>query len=181
MTVKDLIKNGDLHQVQARPEKYAYPTLLRDMNDWMSKWDQWFDRQINSVWGFSPSRLVERTSNQAPLLGSFTPAINVSETENELLITAELPGMEQKDIELTVENGTLRIKGEKRQETEDKIHNYYRVERSYGTFQRNISLPTYVDEEKIDASFKNGVLTLTLPKRPELQPQSRKIEIRTEK
>jgi HSP20 family protein len=182
MTVKEIIKNSEPHNLPARrEEEYSYPRVFRDMNDWMGRWDRLFDSFFNRAWGLTPVRAPEIWNGKPAEWTGFTPAINVSETDNELRVTAELPGLNQKDIEIMLDNNLLVIKGEKRQESEDKGRNFYRVERSYGKFQRSIALPEYVDAEKIEATFSNGVLTLTLPKLPELKPKSRKIEIQSAK
>jgi HSP20 family protein len=114
-----------------------------------------------------------------------SPRMNVSETDKELQITAELPGVDQKDIEITLTGGDLLIKGEKKSEIDEKkderSRSYHRVERSFGSFQRRLSLPYDVDADKVQASFKDGVLTLTLPKPSEVQKSAKKIEIRNEK
>jgi HSP20 family protein len=99
-------------------------------------------------------------------IAEWSPKVNVSETEKEVLVTAELPGIEEKDVEVTLDNGVLAIKGEKKAEKEEKNKNYHRIERSYGSFVRSIALPHEVEEEKVEATFKNGVLTVKLPKTP---------------
>lgn len=111
---------------------------------------------------------------------AFVPSVNVSEDEKEILVTAELPGMEQKDIELNITNDTLTIKGEKKEESEHKSKNFYRMERSYGSFQRVIPLTAEVEEEKVAATFKNGVLRITLPKTAKAKEKGKKIEVRGE-
>jgi HSP20 family protein len=111
--------------------------------------------------------------------GSYVPAVNVTETETEYKVTAELPGIEPKDIELTFNRGSLMISGEKKQEHEETERGYHRVERSYGRFQRGVQLPEEVDGEKIEADFKNGVLTVTVPKLPELKESKRRIQIKS--
>jgi HSP20 family protein len=112
-----------------------------------------------------------------------TPRMDVSETGKELRITAELPGVEQKDISVTLTGDVLTIKGEKRTEAEsksgDKDPTYHRIERSYGSFQRTMSVPYDIDPAKVDAKFKDGVLTVTLPKPAEVQKQAKLIEIKT--
>jgi len=92
------------------------------------------------------------------------PALNISEDEKNITVEAELPGMESKDIDLSLQNNMLVLQGEKRFENEKKEGNYHRIERSYGSFSRTIPLSSAVDEDKVKASFKNGVLTVTLPK-----------------
>jgi HSP20 family protein len=104
--------------------------------------------------------------------------VDVAERENEYEITAELPGMEEKDIEVNVSDDLLTIKGEKREEKEEKKKDYYVSERRYGSFQRSFSLPDGIDANKIEAKFINGVLTVILPKTPEAQKKQKKIEIK---
>lgn len=108
----------------------------------------------------------------------FLPRIDVSESEKEIHVTAELPGMTDKDIEITLENNVLMVKGEKKQEEERKERNYYHVERRYGSFYRSIPIPAEVDTEKIDASFKNGVLNIVVPKK-DAEKKATKIKIET--
>lgn len=107
-----------------------------------------------------------------------TPRVDVSEREREYEVTAELPGLEQKDVELTLADNVLTIRGEKKAEREEKDKNYYLSERSFGSFRRAIPLPAEVDEDKVDASFKNGVLRVRLPKSAEAQARTRRIEVK---
>jgi len=111
------------------------------------------------------------------LAHSCVPKVDVTETENEFLISAELPGMDEKDIDITVDDGVVTLKGEKKMEKEDQQKEYYRVERSYGSFQRSFQIPESVDPDKIDASFTNGVLTVKMPKAPEEKKEVKKISI----
>jgi HSP20 family protein len=106
------------------------------------------------------------------------PAIDIAETAKGYEITAELPGIDEKNIEVKYADGTLTIKGEKKDEKEEKKENYYLSERSYGSFQRSFRLPDGVDADKVEASFKNGVLTVTLPRTPEAQKKEKRIEIK---
>ncbi len=106
----------------------------------------------------------------------FMPAFDVSETENELIITAEVPGMDKKDLDIHLSEGVLTVKGEKKQETEEKKENYHCVERRYGAFSRTMRLPVDVDTDKVDAAYKDGVLKITLPKSETAKP--RKIEVK---
>jgi HSP20 family protein len=110
--------------------------------------------------------------------GTFDPRVDVTENDKEIKVAAELPGLTEKDVEVSLSNGTLTISGEKKVEKEDKGENYYRLERSYGSFQRVIPLPTEVEADKVEATFKNGVLQITLPK---LHPEEgvKKIQIKT--
>ena len=107
-----------------------------------------------------------------------SPAVDVTEDAAAYKITAELPGMTEKDIEVTVSGDLVTLKGEKREEREDKSDNYHISERSYGSFQRSFYVPDGVDREKLSAEFSKGVLTLTLPKTPDAQKASKTIEVK---
>ncbi|MCA1491480.1 Hsp20/alpha crystallin family protein [Ensifer sp. NBAIM29] len=104
------------------------------------------------------------------------PDIDVSETENQVRICAELPGVREEDIDVSLNDDTLTIRGEKKFERKDDKENYHFMERSYGTFQRSLRLPYSVDPDKVEADFADGVLTVTLPKGAE-QERSRKIQV----
>jgi HSP20 family protein len=110
---------------------------------------------------------------------SFMPIVDVHETAKEIRVTAELPGLDEKDIEVSLLDGALYIKGEKREEHEEEKGETYRCERQYGAFQRVIDLPSEVDSDKIKASFKKGVLKVTLPKTKEAQSNRRVIPVET--
>ncbi|GAB6888452.1 Hsp20/alpha crystallin family protein [Desulfothermus okinawensis JCM 13304] len=104
------------------------------------------------------------------------PAVNISENEKEVKVRAELPGLDPKDVELTIQNNTLILKGEKKLEEEEKKDNFHRIECSYGSFYRSIPLPTEIDESKVSAKFKNGVLEIRLPKKEEARGKKIPIE-----
>jgi len=108
---------------------------------------------------------------------TWAPAVDIFENENNLVMKADLPGIDPKDVEIKVEDGTLYLKGERKFEKETKEENYHRVERSYGAFSRSFSLPTSVDSEKVAAEYKDGQLILTLPKREEAKPKTIKINV----
>jgi HSP20 family protein len=107
---------------------------------------------------------------------SFVPVFDISENEKEYSVIAELPGIEEKDMEVTLLDGILTVKGEKKQETEDKEETCHRIERRYGSFLRSFRIPDKVKTDKIDAIFKNGVLRLTLPKSEESEVTKIKIK-----
>ena len=109
---------------------------------------------------------------------TMAPSIDVSETDSEIKIEAELPGVDQKDVEVIVADNLLTIKGEKRAEKEEKKKDYRLVERSYGGFARSITLPFSAEPDKANATFRNGVLTVTLPKPPEMKAKAKKIAIK---
>ncbi len=115
-----------------------------------------------------------------PILGAFSPSIDVREDEKEVTVKAELPGMEEKDIELILTDHGLTIKGEKKDEKEEKVKDNWYRETSYGAFQRVIPLPEGLDREKVDARFKNGVLTVTLARLEKVNAKEKKIAIKAE-
>jgi HSP20 family protein len=112
-------------------------------------------------------RFLERPWPEMPTLGEWEPTVDVSENKEAVIVKAELPGVEQKDIAVSLQDGVLTIKGEKEAEKEEKDKRYHRVERSYGAFFRSMRLPAAVEAGKVTATFKDGVITITLPKAPE--------------
>mgnify|MGYP001147746138 CR=1 FL=1 len=125
-------------------------TLQQDMN-------QWFDAFFSRDFGLAP--LWSEGSWSA-----FVPTVDVTESDDEVTVTADLPGLEEKDIELQVEGNALLIRGEREQRKETRDRSVYRSERSYGRFHRSVALPIEVESEKASAVYKNGVLTVKLPK-----------------
>jgi len=109
--------------------------------------------------------------------GEWFPILDVSETKNDLVVKVELPGMDQKDIDVSLSDGHLTIKGEKKKEKEEKEENYHFIERSYGTFTRSVQLPKEVKHDKISASYKNGILKVVLPKSEEAKKKEVKIKV----
>ena len=110
--------------------------------------------------------------------GTWTPAVDIFESDNhDLVLKAELPGMTREDIEVSVENSTLVLKGIKKFEADVKDEQYRRIERSYGTFHRSFNLPNTVDAAKVSAEFKNGVLTVKLPFREDAKPRTVNVEV----
>lgn len=132
-------------------------------------------------------RLFERFENHFPLLpgffggtsGSVVPSLDVRERDDAIVIEADLPGVAEKDVSLTIANGNLTIRGEKKQSIEEKGENFYLSERTHGNFERTLRLPDSVDEAKIEAKFSNGVLRVTAKKKPEAVKAARKIEIKS--
>jgi HSP20 family protein len=129
-----------------------------------------FESDLDKVWRhwFAPFEVFE-----APSLAS--PSVDLAETESEVIVKAELPGLTDKDIDITLSDDTLTIQGEKKQDSEEKGKHYHRVERRYGSFKRCVTLPSPVDAKGVAARFENGVLEITLPKAEEAKPK--KIEI----
>jgi HSP20 family protein len=109
--------------------------------------------------------------------GTWTPAVDIYEAGGELVLKAELPDMRREDVEVTVENNTLTIRGERKLDNEIKQENFHRVERAYGSFLRTFSLPTTVDSGRIGAEYKNGVLTVKLPFREEMKARSINVQV----
>ena len=130
-------------------------------------------KELNKVFG-------EFFSRSPMELGSFewAPAVDIIENDNEFVVKAELPGITQDDIKVSLSNDVLTIKGEKKQEKEEKGKNFHRIERSYGSFHRSFSLPSKVQADKVKAVYKNGVLEITLPKAEEVKPKEITIDVK---
>jgi HSP20 family protein len=124
-----------------------------------------------------PFDLVPLTIRKLP--ADFSPRVNVSETEAAMQVTAELPGMEEKDIQISLEQDYLLLSGEKKSEIEESGKNFHRYERSSGSFQRAIPLVSEIQEDKVEATFKNGVLSITLPKAASAVKAAKKINIKS--
>ncbi len=130
------------------------------------------------------SRLFEEFLNEFPFVGlwpetkeSWVPSVDILEKNGNLILRAELPGMNDKDIDINIEGNTLTINGERKMENEDKKSNYHRLESYYGSFSRSFMLPDTVDDEKINAEYKNGVLTVTMPRKPEVKPRQIQVSV----
>ena len=130
-----------------------------------------FDQFFSDDFPFA-TRLIPRPG------ADFFPRLDISENETEYKVSAELPGMEEKDIQIRLEKDSLVLSGEKKSEVEEKEKTFHRVERCYGSFERVIPFNTQLDEDKVNAVFKNGVLTITLPKAGDAIRKSRQIEIK---
>jgi HSP20 family protein len=115
------------------------------------------------------------TSGMSSMIGAGWPSVEISETDNELKVNAEIPGLDEKDIEVLLDNGVLTLRGEKRSETEDKDRQF--SERYYGRFERRIPIGYEIEEDKVNASFKNGVLTVTMPKTEQAQSKVKRIPV----
>jgi HSP20 family protein len=131
-------------------------------------------REFNRLFGetfkglFGDEELSTRT---------WAPPVDIFENENSLVLKADVPGVDPRDVEIKVENGMLYLHGERKFEKEVKEENYHRVERSYGSFARSFSLPSSIDAEKVTAEYKDGQLVLTMPKREEAKPKTIKISV----
>ncbi len=128
------------------------------------------------------SRLLEdsfRDNTSDSSLTAWAPAVDIYETENELVVTADLPGMNDKDLDVRVENNMLTIRGERKMEKSVNEDNVLRTERAYGSFSRSFSLPNTVNAEAIKADYQHGVLTVKMPKREESKPKQVKVNVAT--
>jgi HSP20 family protein len=129
-----------------------------------------FERFLREA--FSPTSAEGEVSTR-----TWAPPVDIYENGDNLVLKAELPGINPDDVEIRVEDNTLYLKGERKFEKDVKEQNYHRVERSYGTFTRSFSLPNSVDADKVTANFKDGILTLTMPKKEEAKPKTIKISV----
>ncbi len=141
----------------------------------------WRERKELDTFRREIDRLFDKFLSWSPFEGtkelSWFPTMDISETPTDVIVKAELPGMNPNDIEVTISGDTLTIKGERKKEEEHKDENFYKIERSYGSFCRSVQLPAEVDESKAEAIYKDGILRLTLPK---IKPEpAKKIEIKT--
>lgn len=146
-----------------REEYHPFSLLRQEMN---TLFDNFFR-------GFDLEPLAGR-------YGAFSPKVDVKESEKDICITAELPGMDDKDIDVSLTKDSLTIKGEKKEEKEEKGKDFYQMERSFGSFSRTIPLPVEIDTDKVKADFKKGVLTVTLPKTAKAIKETKKIPVKAE-
>jgi HSP20 family protein len=116
-----------------------------------------------------------RGEEKEMISSTWTPSVDIYETENEIVLTAEVPGIDEKDIDIKIENNTLSLQGERKFEKETKEENYHRIERSYGSFFRSFTIPHNVDQDKIEAEHESGVLRILMPKKPETKPKKVKV------
>jgi len=132
--------------------------------------DRLFDRFFDDFWS-------DRGFLDRPFDFGFGPRTDLSESENEVAVKVELPGVSAKDVDISLEGNILNIRGEKKEEKEERKRDYYYTERQFGSFHRSIQLPSSVDPDKVEAKFKDGVLTVTVPKRADAKPK--RIEVKT--
>lgn len=131
-----------------------------------------FDRYTRAM-GWPSSRGQELVTT-----GDWSPRVDISETDNEFVIKAEIPEVKKEDVKVSVDNGVVTIQGERKQETEEKGKKFHRVERYYGSFVRSFTLPDNIDETKVKATFKDGMLNIQIPKTAEAKPKA--IEVKVE-
>ena len=131
--------------------------------------------RLNSI--FQDFAQPAPSSSEGLAVGSFIPAVDIYEDTQRLVLKLEIPGIRQEDLDIRVENQTLTVKGERRFNEEEKEENFHRIERRFGTFVRSFTLPQTVDSNAIQATYENGVLNLSIPKKPEAKPKQIKVEI----
>lgn len=167
--IKELVPAGQGKEIPPARREDEYPlfSLQRDVNRLFDDFFRGFDLR--------PLRTADEK------WGGFSPKMDLEETEKEYRITAELPGMEEKDVEVLLTGNAITLKGEKKEEKEEKGKSFYHMERSYGSFQRTVPLPEGIDLKKVDADFKNGVLTVKLPKTVEAKIKSKKVPVKSGK
>ena len=142
----------------------------------ITRWDPF--REVVALQNRMNSLFREMNEGESPLTtASFVPAVDIYEDPKKVVLKLEVPGIEEKDLDVRVENNTLTVKGERKFEKEEKEENFRRVERQYGSFYRSFTLPSTVDSEHINASYNAGVLKLELSKKPEAQPKQIKVNV----
>ncbi len=116
--------------------------------------------------------VTARGEERDMISSTWAPSVDIYETENAIIMNAEVPGIDEEDIEIKIEDNTLTINGERKLEKETSEENYHRIERSYGSFYRSFTIPRQIDQDKINAEHDNGVLRITMPKKPESKPKT---------
>jgi HSP20 family protein len=162
--------------IKTEAGKPASPLPWQPFESLRNEIDRLFD---NFGFATRPTRSVFDFDLSQPAAGwAIAPAVDVAETNGDFEITAELPGLDAKDLDVTIANGALTIKGEKKESREEQKKDYYLSERRYGSFVRSFALPESIDTDRIAASFAKGVLTLKLPKSAKAQQDTKKIEVK---
>ncbi len=141
---------------------------LRDLSGIQDKMNQLFEDTFSRT----------RGRDEALGKGMWTPAVDIFETEEAVMVKAEIPGVERDQISVEVKDGILTLHGERKFEKEVQEENYHRIERAYGTFHRSFSLPSSVEQDRISAKFKDGVLEVTLPKKERAKPKQIKVDVK---
>ncbi|MBW2088490.1 MAG: Hsp20/alpha crystallin family protein [Deltaproteobacteria bacterium] len=168
---------GKMVPVKRESAKEQSGALVHPLEQFHQEIDRIFD-QVFRGFGLSPfgfdQPLFPRLAD-----GMLKPTLDLGASDKEYTITVEVPGVDEKDVRLEIVNDTLTIRGEKKQEKEEKEKNYYRMERSYGSFQRMLSLPEDADQDGVKATFKKGVLTVTLPRKALPKSNVKQIEVKS--
>lgn len=164
MTLREFIPFTKKSVPVKREREHPLSLLRHDMDTLFDEFFRGFD--MNPFFGTHAER--------------FTPNVDITESDKEIRVSAELPGMDEKDIDITLNHDSLTIKGEKKEEKEDKGKDYYRMERSYGTFCRTIPVPVEIETDKINAHYKKGILTIKIPKSAKAIEEKKKITVKVE-
>lgn len=148
----------------------------------MVKWDPFRELEdvssrLNRIFGRGYTSPAEAAAGEAMAFADWSPVVDIKETPEEIMIKADLPEMKKEDIKVEVEGGVLSIRGERKLEKEEKGKKYHRIERAYGTFMRSFTLPANVDEKKLVAAYKDGVLELRLPKTVVEKPKAVEVKV----
>jgi HSP20 family protein len=130
--------------------------------------------RLNRIFGTMPTRRIDEDGST---FADWTPAVDLEETDKEYVLKADLPDLRKEDVKVGIEDGVLTIEGERRMEKEDKARRFHRVERSYGRFMRRLTVPNDVDQQKVGAEFKDGVLLVRMPKSETARPRSLDIKV----
>ncbi len=146
----------------------------------------WRREDREPVWSLQRemNRLIDDFFGPRPSRGGwgdqemFLPPVDIRETNDKVIVEAELPGIDPKDVDIRVEGNSLVIRGERKQEKEEKERGYHRVERSYGRFERELELPSGADPQKVEATYTNGVLTIEMAKKEEAKPKSIQVKVK---
>jgi HSP20 family protein len=170
MAIKDLVPKVG-HGREHLPVRHGEYEPFRD-----------FQRQMNRLFDdfFGDFPIAARPGEMGIASAGFTPRVDVSETDKEIRVSAELPGMDEKDVTVELNDDAVTIRGERKEEKEEKGKNWYAREQTYGVFHRTVPLPSTADTPKAGAKFRKGVLTITIPKRAEAQTRRKTIKIETE-
>lgn len=140
---------------------------FKDLLSLQDRMNRLFDESVRNV----------KPGDEALSSAIWSPAVDIYETDDEVVVKAELPEVNQKDIDIQIENNTLILRGERKFNKETKKENFHRIERAYGTFSRSFTLPGTIDQEKISADYKDGILKISMPKREETRPKQIKVAI----
>ncbi len=147
----------------------------------LTRWDPFadllsFPDRLNQLLNQGTHVSRGKSNEQSLTFANFIPPVDVMEDDNNIMVQVELPGVREEDVEVRIENNMLTISGERRLENEEQRDNFLRVERAYGRFYRSFTLPSNIDPENVSATFDNGILKITIPKREESKPKQIKIE-----
>jgi HSP20 family protein len=141
--------------------------MFRDLMTFQDRVNRLFDQNLPKA----------KFEDEGLFGGAWAPAVDIHETDQEIVLKADLPGLNPNEVDIRVEDNTLFLKGERKMEKETKEENYHRIERSYGSFARSFILPRTVTADKISADYKNGVLSVTMPKREESKPKQIRVNV----